>query len=193
MDTGAQVSLVRKGLFSEELLKPSRGPVRLKVPNGKIMGGSTHEATICMDLCEQDRLNRPDLSKRIVFSGNSYAADISDWDTIIGYDFMVSNVIGAVPHRAMLVGEDKERLTWPPKDHAQGLSQWTGEEEEGIVRAVKTVRTKFHGDCGRHLMEYGMAPQVYNHMVQQLGGKTAEMDGFASRDTQQPCKEVYEA
>ena len=39
------------------------------------------------------------------------------------------------------------------------------------MRAVKTVSTKFNGDRGGHLMEYGMAPQVYNRMVQQLGGE----------------------
>ena len=46
VDTGAQVRLVPKGLFSEEFLKPSRRPVRLQVANGKIMGAGTHEATI---------------------------------------------------------------------------------------------------------------------------------------------------
>ena len=35
VDTGAQVNLVWKGLFSEDFLKPSRRPVRLKVANGK--------------------------------------------------------------------------------------------------------------------------------------------------------------
>ena len=49
VDTGAQVSLVRRGLFKEELLQPSRRPVRLKVANGEIMGGGTHEATISME------------------------------------------------------------------------------------------------------------------------------------------------
>ena len=49
VDTGAQVTPVRKGLFSEEFLKPSRSPVRLKVANGKIMGEGTHEATIGME------------------------------------------------------------------------------------------------------------------------------------------------
>ena len=50
VNAGAQVSLVRKGLFSDDFLKPSRGPVRLKVPNGRIMGGGTHEATLGMEL-----------------------------------------------------------------------------------------------------------------------------------------------
>ena len=148
--------------------------MRLKVANGEIIG---------MEFWEHDRFNRPDLSKRIVLSGNFLPADISDWDIIMGYDFMVSKPIGALPHRATLVREDKERLTWLSTDHAPGLSQWTGDEEERIVRAVKTVSAKFNGDHGGHLMEYGMAPQVYNRMVQQLGGEKPETDVFASRDT----------
>ena len=125
VDTGAQVGLIRKGLFSEEFLKPSKKPLRLKVANGKIMDGSTHQATIGMEFWKHNRLNRPDLLKRIVLSRNFYAADISDWDIIIGYNFMVSNAIGALPHRAKLVAEDKEHLTWRSTNHAPGLSQRT--------------------------------------------------------------------
>ena len=185
VDKGAQVSLPRKGLFSEEFFKPSQRPVRLKVTNGIFMGGGTHEATISMEFWEHDRLNRPDLSKPIVLSGNFYAADISDWDIIMGYDFMVSNAIGALSHRATLVREDKECLTWLSTDHAPGLSQWTRDEEQRMGRAVKTVSTKFNGDRGGHLMEYGMAPQVYNRMVQQLRGEKPETAVFASRDAPQ--------
>ena len=42
----------------------------------------------------------------------------------MGYDFMVSNTIGALPHRATFVREDNERPTWLSTDHAPGLSQW---------------------------------------------------------------------
>ena len=38
VDTGSQVSLVRRGLFKEESLQPSRRPVRLKVAKGKDYG-----------------------------------------------------------------------------------------------------------------------------------------------------------
>ena len=57
VETGAQVSLVWKGLFSQEFLKPSRRPVRLKVANGKIVGWGTLEATTGMEFWEHDRLN----------------------------------------------------------------------------------------------------------------------------------------
>ena len=157
----------------------------LKVANGKMMCGRTREASIGIEFGEHDRFNRPDLSKQIGLSGNSYASNISDWDIIMGYDFRVSNAIGALPHRATLVGEDKERLTGLSTDHAQGLSQWTEDEESRIVQAVKTVSTKSNGDHRGHLIEYGMAPQVYKRMVQQLGGEEPEMDVFGSRDAPQ--------
>ena len=124
VDTGAQVSLVRRGLFKEESLQPSHRPVRLKVAKGEIMGGGTHEATISMDFWEHERLNRPDLAEGSTLSGNFYVADITDWDMIMGYDFMVENAIGALPHCAVLVREDNECLTWLSTDYACGSSQW---------------------------------------------------------------------
>ena len=120
VDTGAQMSLVRRGLFKEESLQPSRRPVSLKVANGEIMGGGTHEATISMDFWEHERLNCPDLARRSTLSGNFYLADITDWDMIMGYDFMVGNAIGALPHRATLVRGDDECLTWLSTDYACG-------------------------------------------------------------------------
>ena len=182
VDTGAQVSLVRRGLFKEELLQPSRRPVRLKVANGEIMGGGTHEATISMEFWEHERLNRPDQAKRSTLSGNFYVADITDWDMIMGYDFMVANAIGALPHRATLVREDDECLTWLSTDYACGSSQWNAAEEDRIVQAVQAVGAKSRGDRGVQLTEYGMAPQVYDRMIQTLGAEAPETDVFASRD-----------
>ena len=182
VDTGAQVSLVRRGLFKEESLQPSRRLVCLKVANGEIMGGGTHEATISMGFWKHERLNRPDLAKRSTLSGNFYVADITDWDMIMGYDFMVGNTIGALPHRATLVREDDECLTWLSTDYACGSSQWNAEKEHRIVQAVQAVGAKFRADRGVLLTEYGMAPQVYARMIQTLGAEAPETDVFASRD-----------
>ena len=155
VDTGAQVSLVRRGLFKEKSLQPSHRPVRLNVAHGEIMGGGTHEATTSMEFLEHERLNRPDLLKRSTLSGNFYVADITDWDMIMGYDFMVGNTIGALPHRATLtlVWEDNECLTWLSTDYACGSSQWNAEEEDQIVQAVQAVGAKSRGDCGVQLTE----------------------------------------
>ena len=87
-------------------------------------------------------MNRPDLAKRSTLSGNSYVADVTDWDMIVGYDFMVGNAIGALPHRATLVREDDERVTWLPTDYACGSSKWNLEEEGRIVGAVQAVLAK---------------------------------------------------
>ena len=106
-------------------------------------------------------MNRPDLAKRSTLSENFYVADITDWDMIMGYDFMVGNAIGALPHRATLVREDNECLTWLSTDYACGSSQWNAEEENRIVQAVQAVGARCRGDRGVQLTEYGMAPQVY--------------------------------
>ena len=100
----------------------------------------------------------------------------------MGYDFMVGNAIGALPHRATLVREDNECLKWVSTDYKCGSSQWNAEEEDRIVQAVQAVGAKSRGDRGVQLTEYGMAPQVYARMIQTLGAEAPETDVFASRD-----------
>ena len=100
----------------------------------------------------------------------------------MGYDFMVGNAIGALPHCATLVREDNECLTWLSTDYACGSSQWNAEEEDRIVQAVQAVGAKSRGDRGVQLTEYGMAPQVYARMIQTLGAQGPKTDVFASRD-----------
>ena len=56
VDTGAQVSLVRDGLFPDTCLKSSDRPVRLKVANGEIMGRGARDPELGLEFREHDRL-----------------------------------------------------------------------------------------------------------------------------------------
>ena len=95
VDTGAQVSLGRNGLFPDTCLKSSDRP--RVVANGEIMSGGARE------FWEHDRLDRLDQARRLMLHGKFYEADLSNWDIRIGYDFMVGNSAGALPERATLI------------------------------------------------------------------------------------------
>ena len=75
VDTGAQVSLVRNGLFPDTCLKSSDRPVCLKVANGRIMAADAREAKLSLEFWEHDRLNRPDQAKCLIPQGKFYEAD----------------------------------------------------------------------------------------------------------------------
>ena len=75
----------------------------------------------------------------------------------MGYDFMVSNSAGALPHRATLICEANKRLSWLSTHYFPGGSVWTGDEEEKIVRAVKAAGIKSKGGDGEHLQGYGLS------------------------------------
>ena len=110
VDTRAQVSLVRNGLFPDTCLKSIDQPVRLKVSNSGIMVGGAHEAELGLDYSEHDRLYRPDQAKPLMLHRNFYQANLSDLDIIMGYDIIVSNSAGALLHCATHIGEGNERL-----------------------------------------------------------------------------------
>ena len=182
VDTGAQVSLVWNGLFLDICLKGSDRPVRLKVASGGVMGGGAREAELCLEFWEHDRLDRPDQAKRLMLQGKFYGADLSDWDIVMGYDFMLSNSAGALPHRATFIRETNERLPCLSTHYAPGGSQWTGEEEEKSFRAVKAAGIKSKGGDGEHLQEYGLSRDAYCRMMAGLGMDTPSTDVFASKE-----------
>ena len=118
-----------------------------------------------------------------------FAIGISLW----GMHLWLTTPLELFLHRATLVRVDKERLTCLSKNRAPGLSQWTGDEDERIVRAVKTVSTKFNGDRGGHLMAgiWRGATSVEPHGSTTWRRKTR--DGRICFLGCPAAKEVYEA
>ena len=174
VDTGVEVSLVRNGLFPDTCLKSSDRPVRLKVANGGIMGGGSRDTEFGLEFWEHDRLHQPYEAKRLMFHGKVYESDLFDWDIIMGYDFMVSNSAGALRHRATLICEANERVSWLSTHYAPGGSQCTGEAKEKIVRAVKAA--------GPRVAMVSTFRSKYCRMVEALGMDTPSKDVFASKE-----------
>ena len=85
-------------------------------------------------------------------------------------------------HRATLIRETTERLSWLSTHYAPGGSQWTGNEEEKIVRAVKAAGIKSKGGDGEHLQEYGLSRDACYRMMEGLGMDTPSTDVFASEE-----------
>ena len=102
VDTGAQVSLIKRGIISPELLQRASQPVRLKAANGGYMDGGTEEVMLEMDMVRHDRLSRPDLGQEVQLQGKFYVADMP-WDIILGYDWLLQHECGPMPHTPGLV------------------------------------------------------------------------------------------
>ena len=114
--------------------------------------------------------------------GRFYEADLSDWDIIMGHDFMVGNSAGALPHRATLILEGNERLSWLSTHYTPGGSQCTRDEEEKIVRAVKAAGIESEGGDREHLQEYGLSRDAYCRMMEGLVLDTPSTDVFAPKE-----------
>ena len=113
--------------------------------------------------------------------GKFYEDDLSDWDIIIGYDFMVSNSARALPHHATLIREANKRLSMLSTHYAPGGSQWTGDDEEKLVCAVKAAGIMSKGGDGEHLREHGLSRDAYCCMVEGLIMDTPSTDFLASK------------
>ena len=114
--------------------------------------------------------------------GQFYEGDLSDWDIIMGYDLMVSNSAEALPHRATLIRQANERLSWLLTHCAPGGSQWTGNEEKKYGPAVKAGGVRLKGGDGEHLQEYRISRDAYCRMIEDLGMDTLSTDVSALKE-----------
>ena len=174
VDTGAQVSLVKAGLFPPECLTNSRRPVRLKVANGQYMVGGTKEAAIGLQLVNHRELSRPDLGKEILLQGRFYEAQM-DWDMIVGYDFVMETNSGVLPAQASMTLYQDDQLSWlsSPEHHVE--CQWIRPERNQLEVAALGIEP-----AGPANQEYGVMPEVASRVVADLGASDLALDAFSS-------------
>ena len=174
VDTGAQVSLVKAGLLPPECLTDSWKPVRLKVANGQYMVGGTREAAIGLQFVNHRELDRPDLGKEILPQGRFYEAQ-TDWDMIVGYDFMMETDSGVLPAQASMTLYQDNQLSWlsSPEHHVE--CQWIHPERNQLE--VAALGTEPAGPANK---EYGVMPEVPSRVVADLGASELALDAFFS-------------
>lgn len=108
VDTGAQVNLVRRGLFQDEGI-PAKDPVRLQAAGGQILGGGTRTLKLALHLVATDYGTNEDYTH--VVNDNFYIADIT-CDVILSYPLLRSRKIGVMPHKRRLLWEHHLGWTW---------------------------------------------------------------------------------
>ena len=143
------------------------------------MGAGSREGGLGLEFREHDRLGPTDQAKRLLLQGKFYEADLTDWDIIMGNHFMASNGARALPHPATLLREAAERLSWLLTHCASSGSQWTGDEGENILRAVKAAGIKSQGSNGQHLQVYGLSCETYQWEMEASGMEVPLTDVFA--------------
>ena len=174
VNTGAQVSLVKAGLLLPECLKDSRRPVRLKVANGQYMVGGTKEAAIGPQFVNHRELSRPDLGKEILLQGRFYKAQ-TDWDMIVGYDFMMETNSCVLPAQASMTLYQDDQLSWlsSPDHHVE--CQWIHPERNQLE--VAALGTEPAGPANQ---EYGIRPEVASRVVADLGASDLALEAVSS-------------
>ena len=172
-DSGAQVSLVKTGLFPASCIKTSPNPVRLKVANGQYTGGGRTEVHREMEFLNHEELSRPDKGKRVTLSGTFYEEDM-DWDIIMGYDFMAATDTGVHPAQSSMTLYKDDGLSLLSAHLAFEESHWAHAEREQLWRAVRAVKP-----CQRPLDEYGFTPEAFQEAVAGLGASEPSVDAFS--------------
>ena len=82
VDTGAEICLVRKGLFEPHELRSVMTPIRLRTANGQTLGGGQFEALLVFEMYAKDEQTGKELLIRLPTW--CYEADIRE-DLIAGW------------------------------------------------------------------------------------------------------------
>ena len=142
VDTGAEVSLVRRRLLTSRSLRRSAAPVNLRVANGEIMEGGLDEAEISLEFVRDEQLSSPDLGHKHQIKGSFYEADLPEWGMILGLDLLDIAHAGVLPHRRTLLVEQTAQLSWLSTSMEPQASPWELAERDVLAQAVRSVSTR---------------------------------------------------
>ena len=175
VDTGAEVSLVRRGVFDKYLREP-REPIKIEAANQLGLGGRHREFTARILLSGVD----PDTARRVQVDLPFFAYDASvDVDAIISFGWLAANHIDVKPRRHGILIHQNDNLVW-----VEGLPR--SNVSAAAPPATRVVRTIV---AGEGFEDYVVRPQYFAEITRQL--KLAPtLDCFAHQGGSQCAKFV---
>ena len=176
--SGAQVSLVRKGLRSSQFLRRSASPVTRRVDNVEIMEGGLDQAEISLEFIRHEQLSRTDHGHKHQIKGLFYEADLPEWDMIMGFDFLDIAHAGVLRHRRTLLVKKADKLSWLSTSMEPQASPWEPAEPDFLAQAVRSVST---GPPTADIEdEYSLSGGAFHMALGELLLSSPQMDMFGS-------------
>ena len=175
IDTGAQVNLVRKGLFNHASSRPANRPVALRTVGGEILPGGDRTQRLSLHFVARDYGHN--VPYKYVAQDNFYVAEMDDCDVILGYPFLCGRQMSPILHRRKILWERAKKWTWLTGDEAK-------------IGGVKSERSKSlglpKGQRPKPKMwishDYAVKEDFVQKIVQHFGGNVPSVDAFASKD-----------
>ena len=100
IDTGAEVNLIKPGIFPASSFQPAANPLKLVTVNGSALQGG--QMTIPLVLHLQGEHPKTGKTSHHLLGGLFYEADIG-WDAIISYQMLQDQKIGVLPNQHCLM------------------------------------------------------------------------------------------
>ena len=111
IDTGAQVSLIRRGIIPSEMFRKSPKPVRLVAAGKQVMHGGDREVELHLQF--EGVFEGTDEKTKLFSPSTFYEADIAD-DLIVSYTWLGQRGFEVIPRRHGIVCEKGGLRIWVP-------------------------------------------------------------------------------
>ncbi len=111
IETGAEVCLVKKGIFPQECIQRSAKPVALTVANSQLVVGGFNEALLTLEFVAKDRTTTNEL--KVSTPSLLFEADIGQ-DMILSYAWLAERGFDVCPQRHGIQASTEEHVVWIP-------------------------------------------------------------------------------
>ena len=173
IDTGAQVNLVRRGLFASPL--PAQRPVALRSVGGDLLQGGDRTQHLLLHFKARDY--GQEVSYTYIAEEDFYEAEV-DCDLILGYPFLRDRHMSPILHRKKLLWERKDRWTWLMGGGSE-IRQVTQEEKRKDLNELPKQRPKPRTWVSH---DYAVKKDLVKTIVEHFGGEEPSLDAFASKE-----------